>query len=160
MLLSCISVATFLVGNRDHRVHARLDVVRGDVTDDLRGSLDIHQSLVDAHLIGVVGLRTLTVRRLTGGHLKHLGGHANRALGVVVTRLLGTRDDTISDSLDALELSGCDGDSHLHYLFVRRLNLYLLVGHCRRNCGLRLARFPDESLRQGPDGEFSPEPFA
>ena len=42
--------------------------------------MEIDEALVDAHLVGVPGLGTLTARGLAGGDLAVLGGQADGAL--------------------------------------------------------------------------------
>lgn len=51
---------------------------------------------MDAHLVTVPGLRTLTTWRLAGGVLENLGGETDRALDAEVT-VLGTVDEVRRD---------------------------------------------------------------
>lgn len=72
-------------GNLD--VNTRLELESSDLSNNLGGRVQVNQTLVDAHLVAIPGLGTLTVGRLSGGNLKNLGRHANGALG---RDLLGT----------------------------------------------------------------------
>lgn len=95
--LTIITEYRFLVGgDSDLNVDASLHVVGGDLADNVSRRLDVDDSLVDAHLVRVPGLGTLTVGGLTGGDLQNLGGDADRALGVELV-LLRTRDDVVGD---------------------------------------------------------------
>lgn len=60
--------------------------------NDFRGSEDIDDTLVDAHLEAIPGVGTLTARRLAGGDAENLGGHARGALNLDVL-VLGTTDE-------------------------------------------------------------------
>jgi hypothetical protein len=67
---------------------------------------------VDAHLVGVPGLGTLTVRCLTGGDLKDLGGETDGALDAELL-VLGTVDELLADLLERLDVAGGEGDADL-----------------------------------------------
>jgi len=67
-----------LCSNGNLNLDTGLDV-DDDGLDDLGRCVQIDQALVDAHLVQVPGLRTLTVRGLTGRDLEDLGWHADRA---------------------------------------------------------------------------------
>merc|ERR1719430_1738921 len=54
------------VGDCHLNLHARLDVDGGDLLDDLRGRVQVNDTLVNPHLELVPGLRTLTARSLPG----------------------------------------------------------------------------------------------
>lgn len=66
----------------DLDVHTRLEGGGSDLLDHLAGRVQVNQTLVDAELVVVPGLRTLTARRLTGGVAEHLGGKTDGALDV------------------------------------------------------------------------------
>ena len=67
-----------LCGNSDLDLNTSLDV-DDDSLDDLGRSIQVDKTLVDAHLVHVPGLGTLTIGCLTGGDLEDLGGHADWA---------------------------------------------------------------------------------
>ena len=67
---------------------------------------------MDAHLVGVPGLGTLTVRGLTGGDLKDLGGETDGALNAELL-VLGTVDELLADLLERLDVAGGEGDADL-----------------------------------------------
>ena len=69
-------------------------------------------TLVDAHLVGVPGLGTLTARSLTGGDLQVLGGQTDGALDAELL-VLGTVDELLADLLEALDVAGGEGDADL-----------------------------------------------
>jgi hypothetical protein len=61
-----------LCRNGDLNLNTGLDV-DDDLLDDLGRRVEVDEALVDAHLEGVPGLGTLTVRRLAGSDLEVLG---------------------------------------------------------------------------------------
>ena len=67
-----------LCGDGDLNLDTSLDV-DDDSLDDLGGGVQVDEALVDAHLVHVPGLGTLTVGGLTGGDLENLGRHADWA---------------------------------------------------------------------------------
>jgi hypothetical protein len=67
---------------------------------------------VDAHLVAVPGLGTLTAGRLAGGDLEGLGGQADGAL-VAEVLVLSTVDDLGADLLEGLDLAGGQRDADL-----------------------------------------------
>lgn len=91
----------YLSSNGDLNIHTRLDVDRGDLLDNLSGGVEIDESLVDSHLKVIPGLGTLTVRGLSGGDVKNLGGESDRALDANVG-VLSSRDDVGRDCVSFL----------------------------------------------------------
>lgn len=89
-------------------------------------SLD--EALVDAHLIGVPGLGTLTARGLAGGDLEVLGGETDGALDAEVL-VLGAVDELLADLLEGLDLAGGEGDADLVDLGTLSEVLLLVVRH-------------------------------
>ena len=67
---------------------------------------------MDAHLVAVPGLGTLTAGGLAGGDLEGLGGQADGALEAQVLAL-GALDDLGADLLEDLDLAGGQGDADL-----------------------------------------------
>lgn len=67
---------------------------------------------MDAHLKGVPGLRTLTVRGLSGGDLQVLGGQADGALDTELL-VLGTVDELLAHLLERLYVARGEGDADL-----------------------------------------------
>lgn len=67
---------------------------------------------MDAHLVCVPGLGSLTVRGLTGGDLKDLGGETDGALDAELL-VLGTVDELLADLLERLDVAGGEGDADL-----------------------------------------------
>lgn len=78
----------------------------------------LNQTLVDAHLVEIPGLGTLTARGLTGGDLEVLGGQADGALDAQVLAL-GALDELGADLLEGLDLAGGQGDTDLVGLLQR-----------------------------------------
>lgn len=72
----------------------------------------LDQTLVDAHLVQVPGLGTLTARGLAGGDLEVLGGQADGALDGKVLAL-GALDQLGADLLEGLHLARGQGDADL-----------------------------------------------
>lgn len=69
-------------------------------------------TLVDAHLVCVPSLGTLTARGLTGGDLQVLGGQTDGTLDAELL-VLGTVDELLADFLEALDVAGGEGDADL-----------------------------------------------
>ena len=93
---------------------------------------------MDAHLVCVPSLGTLTARSLTGGDLQVLGGQADGALDAELL-VLGTVDELLADLLERLDVAGGEGDADLVDLgalaeVLLRLVCALLAGasHARR----------------------------
>ena len=68
------------VGDGDLNLYTGLDVDGSDLLHDLRGRVQVDNSLVDPHLEPVPGLGTFTTRSLTGGDAEDLGWHADGSL--------------------------------------------------------------------------------
>ena len=139
------ALRTFLSGNGDLDLDTGIDV-DNDLLDNLGGgskaAFDVStsifpiprdalphdknlldESLVDAHLVAVPGLGTLTARSLTGGDLEGLGGQADGTLEAEVL-VLGAVDDLSRGLLEDLDLAGGQGDADLVALlqtFIPRL---------------------------------------
>jgi hypothetical protein len=91
---------------------------------------------VDAHLVHVPSLGTLTARGLAGADLKLLGGQTDGALDAEVLGL-GALDELAGDLLEGLDLLGGEGDADLVHLgaFAGEVLLRLGVGHVCGFCG-------------------------
>jgi hypothetical protein len=72
----------------------------------------LDKTLVDAHLIRIPGLGTLTARGLAGGDLEDLGGQTDGALDAQVLAL-GTLEDLGADLLEDSDLARGEGDADL-----------------------------------------------
>lgn len=72
----------------------------------------LDETLVDAHLVQIPGLGTLTARSLTGGDLEVLGGQTNGALDGEVLAL-GTLEELGADLLEGGDLAAGQGDPDL-----------------------------------------------
>jgi hypothetical protein len=87
-------------------------------------------TLVDAHLKGVPGLGTLTVRCLTGGDLQVLGGQADGALDAELL-VLGAVDELLAHFLERLDVARGEGDADLVDLgALAEVLLRLVCGRC------------------------------
>jgi hypothetical protein len=96
----------------DLDTHSRLNGDGGDLSHDLRGSVQVQNALVDAHLEAIVGVGTLTARGLADAKLQDLGGHADRA-GHLDLLLLSLVLEQAADLLKSLDLGGRQGDADL-----------------------------------------------
>merc|ERR1711964_255403 len=83
-----------------------------DLLDGLRWRVKVDDTLVDAHLEPVVGVGTLTTRRLAGHDPQSLGRHADRALAHE-TLVLDSLDEVSADLLESLDVAGCEVDANL-----------------------------------------------
>ena len=72
----------------------------------------LDEALVDSHLKGIPGLRTLTARSLTGGDLEALGWETDWSLNGK-TLGLGALDELSADLLEGGNLAGGQGDTDL-----------------------------------------------
>lgn len=132
-LLFALRLPLRLSSNRDLDLDASLDV-DDDLLDDLGGSSQVDQALVDAHLVEIPGLGTLTAGGLAGldrqnrilsvnrssravpndktyHDLEGLGGQADGALGAEVL-VLGALNELLADLLQSLNLAGGQGDAY------------------------------------------------
>lgn len=105
-----LSTDVVLSGNSDLNLHTWLDVDGGDLLDNLRRRVQVDQSLVDSHLVGVPGLGTLTVRSLSGGDLEDLGWESDWSLDSQFLAL-GSSNEVGTDLLEVLDVSGSESDS-------------------------------------------------
>merc|ERR1719234_1791590 len=85
------------VGDGHLNLYARLDVDGGDLLNNLRGRVQIDDTLVDPHLELVPGLGSLTARSLPGGDPEDLGGHPHWALHLQLL-VLGAPDQVLAPS--------------------------------------------------------------
>lgn len=56
----------------DLHLHTRLDADGGDLLDDLRGAVQVNQTLVDPHLEAIPGFGSFTTGGLSGGDAQSL----------------------------------------------------------------------------------------
>jgi hypothetical protein len=118
-----------LCRNSDLNLNTGLDV-DDDLLDNLGRGVQVDKALVDAHLICVPGLRTLTARSLTGGDLQVLGRKTDGALDAEFL-VLSAVDELLADlckallgwlywkmrvigrTLEGLDVTGGEGNSDL-----------------------------------------------
>ena len=98
--------------DRDLDIHTGLEGRRSDLLDNLAGRVQVDQALVDAHLVVIPGLRTLTTRRLAGGVREDLGGKTDRALHVELL-VLRAVDEVVAHLLEALHVTRSERDADL-----------------------------------------------
>ena len=67
-----------------------------NLLDNLGGTVQINETLVDAHLEAIPGLGALTTRGLAGGDTQNLGGHAHWATHLQLL-LSGSTDQVSTD---------------------------------------------------------------
>ncbi|GMT29333.1 hypothetical protein PFISCL1PPCAC_20630, partial [Pristionchus fissidentatus] len=99
-----------LVGDGDLNVYSRLDRDGSDLVEHVRGGVHVDDALVNAHLVAVPGLGTLSARGLAGGDAKHLGGHADGALNLELL-LLGTVDEESAHLNEGSHVLGRERDA-------------------------------------------------
>lgn len=83
-----------------------------DLLDDVGRRVEVDETLVDAHLVLVPGLGTLTVGGLAGGDVQGLGGKTDGALDLEGLGA-GTVDELLADLLEGGNLAGGQGDADL-----------------------------------------------
>jgi len=124
-------VPEHLVVDGDLDDHTRLDVDGSDLLHGLGWGVEIDDALVDAHLISVPGVGTLTARRLAGHQTESLGRHADRALAQKAL-VLGSLDQVSADLLEGLDVAGGEVDTDLvdaSLLALHHLG-FLEISHC------------------------------
>jgi len=84
--------------------------VDDDLLDDFGGGVQVDQTLVDAHLVHVPGLGTLTAGGLTGRDLEGLGWQAHGALDAELLRL-GALQELRTHLLERLHLARGERDA-------------------------------------------------
>merc|ERR1719211_935895 len=97
------------IGDGHFNLYAGFNVDRGDLLDDLGGTVEVDDSLVDPHLELVPGLTTLSARSLTGGDPQGLGGHPDGSLHLQLL-ILGSLDEVTADLLQRLHVAGGQSD--------------------------------------------------
>ena len=80
------------VGDGDLNLDTGLDGDLSDLLHNLGGGVKIDQALVDAHLVAIPGVGTLSVGGLTRGDAEMLGGEADGA-GDLQSLLFGLLDE-------------------------------------------------------------------
>ena len=90
-------------------LYAGLNVDRGDLLDDLGGTVEVNHSLVDPHLELVPGLTTLSAGSLTGGDPQGLSGHPHGSLHLQLL-VFGSLDQITADLLQRLHVTGSQSD--------------------------------------------------
>lgn len=98
------------LSNGDLNLYTGLDGDGSDLLNDLRGGVEIDETLVDAHLEAIPGLGTVTARGLTGGDTENLGGETDGTLDLELL-VLGTLDEISADLLQVLDVAGGQGDA-------------------------------------------------
>ncbi|GMR55744.1 hypothetical protein PMAYCL1PPCAC_25939, partial [Pristionchus mayeri] len=99
-----------LVGDGDLNVDSGLDGDGGDLVEHVRGGVHVDDTLVDAHLVTIPGLGSLSARSLAGGDAEHLGGHANGALNLELL-LLSAVDEEGADCKEGSHVLGREGNA-------------------------------------------------
>jgi hypothetical protein len=89
--------------------------------------VEVDEALVDAELVEIPGLGTLTTRGLAGGDLEVLGGQADGALDGEALAA-GALNELGADLLERLNLSASQGDSDAVALLLE--GSVVVVGDC------------------------------
>jgi hypothetical protein len=106
----------------------------------------LDKTLVDAHLVLVPGLGTLTARSLTGGDVQGLGGQTDGALDLEGLGA-GTVDQLGADLLEGGDLARGEGDADLVDLLLTGkivLVMRCAIGGCLAETVDGRLRYPDE----------------
>ena len=83
-------------------VNAGVDPEVGDLLHNAGWAVDVNHSLVDAHLVPVPCLGTLSARTLSRRYSENLCGNADWSLGLVLL-VLGSQDDFCACGLKGLD---------------------------------------------------------
>jgi hypothetical protein len=127
---SIFSVVVLVVLDAEHDVDAGVDSEVGDLFDNGGGAPDVNDSLVDAHLVVVVGVGTVTARGTARRDGEHLGGDALGA-GDLEALLLAAGNDLRAGVFKGLDVTAAEGHSNL-VDFLADLNflLHVFLCHC------------------------------
>lgn len=102
---------------------------------------------MDAHLVEIPSLGTLTARSLTGGDLEVLGGQTDGALDGEVLAL-GTLEELGADLLEGGDLAAGQGDPDLVGLLYNGRKMNVLVYECSSLSSASLERRPGMGERE------------
>jgi len=116
--------------NRDLDLNTSLNI-DNDLLDNLGGSIEINQTLMDPHLESIPSLGSLTTGRLPGGDLQGLGWEADRAFDSEVLGL-GTLDELLADFLEGGDFSAGQGDADFVGFRALAEIFLFVVGHLDR----------------------------
>lgn len=82
----------------------------GQLLDNLRGGVQVQDTLVDAHLEAVPSVGTLTTRGLADQQLQSLGGHSHRS-SHLETHVHSLLLELSAQLLHGIDLSGGNSDA-------------------------------------------------
>jgi len=124
------SMVVLVVLDAEDNIDTGVDSEVGDLFDDGSGAPDINDSLVDSHLVVVVGVGTVTTRGTARCHGKDLGGDTLGA-GDLEALLLATGNDLGAGVLEGLDFTTAEGHSNLvDFLVDFNFLLHVFVSHC------------------------------
>ena len=110
-------------------INTSVDLEVSDLLDNGGGAPHIDDSLVDSHLVVIVGVGTVTARGATGGHGEDLGGDTFGAGNFVVV-LFGTGNDLGASVLEGLDFTTTESHSNLVDVLVDfLLLLHVFLSH-------------------------------
>ena len=99
-------------------VNTSVDSEVSDLLNDGRWAVNVNNSLVDAHLVAIIGVSTIAARGATSRDSEHLGGDANNASSLVAL-LLGSAYDFGTSVFKWLHLLSAESHSDsLDYFLV------------------------------------------
>lgn len=107
LCITTISYAPLLSSDRNLNLHTSLNV-DNDLLNNLRRRIQINQSLVNAHLVHIPCLGTLTARGLTSGDLEDFGRETNGALNAELLGF-GTLEELGADFLEGGDFAAGEG---------------------------------------------------
>jgi hypothetical protein len=116
------------VGDGDLNLDSGLDVDLGDVLDDGLSGVEVDEALVDAHLVAVPSVGTITARALASGDAEGAGGQADGALDLDLL-VGGAAHQVADDLLQSLGVAAGQGDADLVKLSLILLSLLDDGGH-------------------------------
>ena len=96
--------------NSDFNFHTWLNRNRCNLTNNLGRTVQVNQSLVNVHLIGVPSFTTFSVGSFTGSNSKVLGRHTDWALDLKFL-VLGSLDEVGTNLFQSLDVTGSESDA-------------------------------------------------
>jgi hypothetical protein len=98
------------LSNRDLDIYSRLNIDAGDLSNHFSRGVKIQDALVNAHLKAIVGVGSLTARRLADYQLEDLGWHSHRASDLD-SKVKGLVLQLGTHLFQRLNLGGSEGDA-------------------------------------------------
>nr|AFK38790.1 unknown [Medicago truncatula] len=115
--------------NGNLNLDARFDGDRGNLFNNIWGTVEVDDSLVHTEFKSIPGVGTFSTRGLPSSDMKNLSRHPNRTLHSKML-ILSTTNQIGTNLLEIFDMLGGRGDPNLMDLFLRFLQTRLGGFHC------------------------------